>query len=210
MKCLLGVLTLIAVGTACSESVTGPDRAKAVISDLEPFQRAARFIIQTEVPLQTAFECLTRAEVERGPLTTFAIRRGWVQIESLEASLGFGVKKACPSLTLTAAGKAASAEWTRHGTGTGNGVAWAVPIGRRKLASVTNFTTAPDGAAQVEFSWRWSANDTGNALRAIVPQAADFFSQNRTGRADCGQVTGEWRCQLAMWKTPADAGDFQP
>jgi hypothetical protein len=210
MKRLLGVLTLIAVGTACSERVTGPDRAKAVISNLESFQRAARFILQTEVPFQTAFDCLTRAEVERAPVTTFAIRRGWVQFESREASLGFGVKKACPSLTLTAAGRAASAEWTRHGTGTGNGVAWAVPIGRREFASVTNFTTAPEGAAQVEFSWRWSPNEAGNALRAIVPQAGDFFSEIRTGRAACGQATGEWRCQLAMWTTPADAGDFQP
>lgn len=210
MKCLLGVLTLIAVGSACSESATGPDRAKAVISDLEPFQRAARFVIQTEVPLQTAFECLTRAEIERAPVTNFAIRRGWVQFESREASLGFGVKKACPSLTLTAAGKAASAEWTRNRTGTADGLAWAVPIGRRELASVTNFTTAEDGAAQVEFSWKWSPNDTGNALRAIVPQADAFFSQIRTGRASCGGATGDWRCQLAMWKTPGDAGDFQP
>ena len=205
------IILTAATNCACSQGTLSFERAASLITGTDGFKREAHFTIQTGVPLQSAFKCLARAEVERMPLNQFAAERGWVRYEARETILGFGTAASCPTMVLTPTGQAASAAWTRGSVASSaDGSAWAVPIGRRELLGVTNVSTAPDESMQVEFDWKWMPNETGTALRSSVARGNLFFDQRRTGRASCRRTDGEWRCQLAAWTSPADAGEFQP
>jgi len=121
-----------------------------------------------------------------------------------------GRELGCPAVSLTAAGSAASARWTAGRDGSAEGKSWAVPIGRRELVAVTKLANGPDGSTQVEFDWKWTANETGAALRQSVPKADAFFNQTRKGSASCRRENETWRCVLGMWMTPADGvGEFR-
>jgi hypothetical protein len=167
---IAGTLLVAIVSLACSERTLTPERAASLIAGLDQFKREAYFSIQTGVPLQTAFKCLDQAEIARAPLISFGIERGWVRLESRETVLGFATKTTCPTLALTQSGEAASTRWTRQRGGSGEGVTWAVPIGRRRTINVTKLTTARDGSTQVEFDWKWMPTETGMVLRKFVPQ----------------------------------------
>jgi hypothetical protein len=212
MNLRVAVVTLAATANwGCSQAALNSERAAQLITDTDRFKREAQFIIQTDAPIQTAFECLAEAEVMRMPLHQFAVKRGWVRYEARRANLGFGRTAFCPAMALTAAGQAASATWTRGPTASSpEGATWSVPIGRRELVGVPIVKLVQDESAQVEFDWKWSPNPTGTALRSQLPQADAFFNTNRQGRASCRRMGSEWRCQMAMWTTPADGGDFQP
>src|SRR5687768_192860 len=108
-------LTMLAaaVACACSQATLSSERAADLIAHSEGFKREAHFTIQTDAPIQSAFECLGQAEVGRMPLHWFALERGWVRYEARKASLGFGKTASCPAMALTPAGQAASATWTR-------------------------------------------------------------------------------------------------
>lgn len=208
MRYLRRVAVLVAgIGAACSDATFTVDTAARVLERMESFRRPAHFRIETEVPLQSAFRCQTRAEVERRPLLQFAAQRGWVRYESRDARVGFGARASCPAVALTPAGEAASRLWTKGRTTQGNGASWAVPVGERKLLRVGEVVTTSEGLARVVFEWRWAPNETGTALRASFPKAQAFFDQQRTGRATC-RFEEEWRCQLGMWTTPVDAGEL--
>ena len=212
MRHRLALVTLAATAIcACSQATLNSDRAASLITGTDGFKREAHFTIQTDAPLQSAFKCLTQAEVERMALHRFVLERGWVRYEARDAILGFGKTASCPAIALTATGEAASATWTRGRVASSpEGVAWSVPIGRRELIGVTRLTTAADGSTQVEFDWKWTPNDTGMALRTSIDGANLFFDQRRTGRASCRRFDEDWRCQLALWTSPEDAGEFQP
>lgn len=203
-------MVLLAASGACSDGTLSRDRAASLITSVEGFSREARFTIQTGAPLQSAFKCLSQAEVERSPVNQFMVQRGWVRFGAREANVGFGTKATCPALELTPEGQAASAQWTGGRAASGQGTAWAVPIARRELVAVTGLTTGQNESTQVEFDWKWTSNETGAALRKSVPKANAFFDQVRKGRASCRRWDDGWRCQLAMWRTPADVGEFQP
>jgi hypothetical protein len=201
----LALLLLVAVPIgACSESTLGAERAGALIAGLDGFNRGAHFTIHTGVPLRSTLTCLTQAEIERVPVNQFAAGQRWVRYETREADFGIGGKASCPAMALTAAGEAAAATWTRGPAPSAEGVSWMVPIGRRELLGVRELSEAPDGSTQVTFDWKWTANDTGTALRKAVAGANVFFDQTRTGRASCRRSDDDWQCQLGMW-APADA-----
>ena len=209
---LVLLATLAAAATcACSRDTMNSERAASLISGTDEFQREAHFTIQTDAPLQSAFECVSQAEVERMPLHQFAVERGWMRYEVRIAGLGFGKTGSCPAMALTPTGQAASATWTRGRVASvPEGVAWSVPIGRREFIGLPRLTTAPDESTLVEFDWKWTPNDTGMALRQSVERANLFFNQKRTGRASCRRFDEGWRCEVALWTSPADAGEFQP
>ena len=212
MRHRLALTTLAgALACACSQDSLNSERASNLIADSDGFKGEAQFSIQAGAPMQSAFACFDRAEVERMPLHRFAAERGWVRYEVRAASLGFGKTASCPAVALTPAGQAASAAWTRGRVASApEGVAWSVPIGRRELIGAPRLTTASDESVQVEFDWKWTPNDTGLALRQAVERANLFFDQKRTGRASCRRFDEGWRCEAALWKSPADAGAFQP
>jgi len=80
MRHRLGLMLLLAVSsTGCSERTLTRDRAASLITALEGFKRNAHFTIQTGAPLQSAFKCLSQAEVERAPLSRFVMERGWIR-----------------------------------------------------------------------------------------------------------------------------------
>ena len=212
MRHRLALATLAAaVACACSRDTLTSERAANLIADSDGFKGGAHFSIQTDAPIQSAFTCVDQAEVERRPLLRFAAERGWVRYEVRAASLGFGKTASCPAVALTPTGQAASASWTRgHVASAPEGVAWSVPIGKRELIGAPRLTTVSDESVQVEFDWNWTPNDTGLALRQAVERANLFFDQKRTGRASCRRFDEGWRCELALWTSPADAGEFQP
>ena len=211
MNCRWGLgLLVTGMSVACAESTLSRDSVTESISALDAFRREAHFRIQTGVPLQSAFSCYSVAEVERTPLNRFVLERGWVRFESREAVIGFGTKASCPAIALTQAGEVASQQWARNASASSQGTVWAVPIGRRELLGVTELATRPDGSSHAEFDWKWTPNETGNALRNSVAHATPFFDQIRKGRASCQQQDGGWRCQLGMWTTPADVGELPP
>jgi hypothetical protein len=212
MRHRLALVILAAAATcACSQDTLSSDLAASLISGTDGFKREAHFTIQTDAPMQSAFECSAQAEVERMPLNRFAVERGWARYEARRASLGFGKTASCPAMALTPIGQAASATWTRGRVASApEGVAWSVPIGRRELIGVPRLTTASDETVQVEFVWKWTPNDAGMALRQSVDRASLFFDEKRSGRASCLRLDAGSRCELALWKSPADAGEFQP
>ncbi|HVL69392.1 MAG TPA: hypothetical protein VM364_19195 [Vicinamibacterales bacterium] len=212
MRHRLAPVVLAATATcACSAGTLDRERAASLIAATDGFNREAHFTIRTDAPMQSAFECLAQAEVERVPLHRFAAERGWVRYETREATLGFGKKAFCPAMALTTTGQAASAAWTRGRVASASeGVAWSIPIGRREVLGEPRVTTLPDESAQLEFDWKWTPNDVGMALRNSVDRAALFFDQRRTGRASCRRFDEDWRCQLALWTAAEDAGEFQP
>lgn len=211
MRHRLALVVLVAVTCACSQDTLSSERAAKLIADSDGFKREARFTINTDAPMQTAFACVAQAEVERMPLYRFAAQRGWVRYEARNASFGFGKTASCPALALAPAGQAASAAWTRGRVASApEGVAWSVPIGRREFVGVPRLTTTSDESVQVEFDWKWAPNDAGMGLRQSVEQANLFFDQKRTGRASCRRFDEGWRCELALSTSPADAGEFQP
>lgn len=206
-------LTVLAAAAtcACSQHPLNSERAASLISGTDGFKHEAHFTIQTDVPLQSAFECVAQAEVERVPLHRFAAERGWVRYETRNARLGFGKTAPCPAIALTPTGQAASAMWTRGRVASApEGVAWSVPIGRRELIGAPRLTTASDESVQVEFDWKWTPNDTGTVFRQSVEQANLYFDKKRSGRASCHRFDEGWRCEVALWKAPEDAGEFKP
>lgn len=210
MRNELGAALVVATTlVGCSDGALTEDTAAKLISEADGFKREAHFLIRTDVPLQSAFRCLSREEVELAPLNRFVMERGWVRYETREAIVGLRTKATCPAIALTSAGNAASAQWTRGRGDSFQGKAWAVPIGRRELVGVTKVAGGPDGSTQVEFDWKWTPNETGTALRQSVPKADVFFDQTRKGRASCRHENDAWRCALGMWMTPADGlGEF--
>lgn len=209
MKHRLALLLLAAItGAACSDGALTPEGAASVIRDLDPFKRQAHFRIQTGIPLQSAFRCLTPAEVERTPLTRFLVERGWVRFERRDAIGGVGMNASCPAMTLTPTGEAASAQWMRARSASAAGTTWSVPVAHRELLGVTGLTNGPDGSVQVEFDWKWTPNETGAALRKFIDKANALFEQVRKSRASCRRSDDGWTCQLGMWTTPADAGEL--
>lgn len=205
-----GLLFLAAsTAFACSDRALNADRSADVIRELEQFKREAHFTIRTDTPLQTAFKCENRADIERVPVNQFVVERGWVRYETRDAILGFGTKSSCPAMVLTPAGQAASEAWRRGRVATGEGTAWGIPVGRREFVGVTALATAPDESARVEFDWKWLPNETGSALRKAVPKSDTLFNQVRKGRASCRRSGSGWECQLGMWTTEADIGEFQ-
>lgn len=207
----LVLITATAATYACSHDVLSVDHAGNLIAGTDGFKREAHFTIQTDAPMQSAFECLAQPEVERMPLHRFAVERGWVSYEARNASLGFGKPASCPAMVLTPTGQAASATWTRGRVASApEGVAWSVPIGRRELVGVPRLMKSADESTQVEFDWKWAPNDTGTALQKSVERARVFFEQGRTGRASCRRFDDGWRCEVALWKSPDDAGEFKP
>lgn len=205
------VMLTAAAGCACSQDTMSSERAASLITGADGFKREAHFTIQTNAPMQSAFECLTQADVEGRPLHRFAVERGWVRYKARNANLGFGKTASCPTLALTPAGQTASAAWTRGSVASApEGVAWSIPIGRREVVGVPRVTTSPDESAQVEFDWKWTPNDVGMALRESIDRANLFFDQRRAGRASCRRFDEDWRCQLALWTAAEDAGEFQP
>ena len=212
MRHRLALATLAAaVACACSQDTLNSERAANLIADSDGFKREAHFTIQTDAPMQSAFACVAQPEVERMPLHRFAVERRWVQYETRNASLGFGKTASCPAMALTPTGQAASAAWTRGRIASApEGVAWSIPIGKRELIGTPKLTTASDESVQVEFDWKWAPNDTGAALGKSLEQAKLFFDKGRTGRASCRRFDDGWRCELALWKSPDDAGEFKP
>lgn len=209
MKHRLALLLLAAItSAACTDGALTSEAAARVIRDLEPFRRQAHFRIQTDVALQSVFRCLTQAEVERTPLTQFLVERGWVRFEMRDAAVGVGVNASCPAMALTPTGKAASAQWMRAPSASGAGTTWSVPVARRELLDVTGLSSRPDGSVQVEFDWRWTPNEIGAALGKSIDKANALFEQVRRSRASCRRSDEAWGCQLAMWTTPADAGEL--
>jgi hypothetical protein len=212
MRRLLAMTTLAAAAIyACSQDTLNSERVANLIADSDGFKGGAHFSIQTDAPMQSAFACADQAEVERRPLHRFAADRGWVRYEVRAASLGFGKTASCPAVALTPAGQAASAVWTRGRVASASeGVAWSVPIGRREFVEAPRLTTASDESVQADFDWKWTPNDIGIALGKSVEQASLFFDKRRSGRASCRRFDDGWRCELALWTSPADAGEFQP
>ena len=204
------MLLAAAISAACSDQTLTSDRVATLIGELDAFKREAFLTIRTGVPFQSAFECQSQADVASVPSNRFVVDRGWVPYETREGSFGFGARARCPAMALTPAGQAASAQWTQGRIASGAGVAWRIPIGRRDFVTVREPTTRADGSSQVEFDWKWTANETGRALQESVLSAKAWFDQPRQGRASCRRLDDEWRCQLAMWRTPAEAGGFQP
>jgi hypothetical protein len=206
----LAVVTL-SMTVACGQRALDRERATVLIKDLDGFKGEPFFWIRTNMPFRSTFKCETQAEVERAPLHQFLTRQGWVRYETRSTVVGFDTKVSCPSLTLTPAGDAASARWTKARGSMAGESSWAVPIGRRELVAVTGLTSAPDGSTSAEFEWRWVANDIGTALRQSIPGADSFFDRTRKGHATCRRYDDGWRCTLGMWPTPADAlGEFAP
>jgi hypothetical protein len=212
MSCRLGFILLIAVvGLACSDRDLSREHAANLIQTVEGFKRQPHFWIRTEMPFRSIFKCETQADVERAPLNQLVVKLGWVRYETRSAVVGFDKKVECPAMTLTSAGKAASAKWERGRGAMGGETSWAVPIGRRELVQVTGISPAPDGSRVVEYEWRWVADETGTLLRQTVPAANSFFDQARKARATCRRWDDGWRCQLGMWTTAADGlGEFSP
>jgi hypothetical protein len=204
------LLVAAAISAGCSDQTLTSNRAAILIGKLDAFKREAFFTIRTGVPFQSTFECESQADVASVPSNRFVVDRGWVRYETREGSFGFGARARCPAMALTPAGQAASAKWTQGRIASGEGVAWGIPIGRREIVTLREPTTGPDGSSQVEFGWKWTANETGRAMQESVPNAEAWFQQSRQGRASCRRVNDEWQCQMAMWRTPADAGEFQP
>lgn len=202
-------LLLLAATTAfaCSDRTLTAARAADLIRQLEQFKREAHVTIRTDTPLQTAFRCENRGDIERVPVNQFVVDRGWVRYEMREAILGFGSKSSCPAMVLTPAGQAASQGWSRGRIATGE--AWGIPVARREFIGVTALTTAADESARVEFDWKWLPNETGTALRKLTPKADALFDLVKQGRASCRQSDGGWQCQMGMWTTPTDAGELQ-
>ena len=100
-----GLLLLTATTAfACSDRTLNADRAADVIRELEQFKREAHFTVRTDTPLQTAFRCENRADIERVPIHQFVVDRGWGRYETRDAILGFGTKSSCPAMVLTLAG----------------------------------------------------------------------------------------------------------
>lgn len=204
------VLLAATISTACSDRALTPERVASLIGELDAFKREARLTIRTGVPFQSAFECQSQADVANVPSNRFLADRGWIRYDTRQGSFGFGTKGRCPAMMLTPEGQAASAQWTQGRIGSGEGVAWGIPIGRREIVTVSEPTSRPNGSSQLEFEWKWIPNETGRALQASVSTAKAWFEQSRHGRADCVRVNDEFECQLAMWRTPAEAGEFQP
>jgi hypothetical protein len=205
------VILAAAVAWACSQDTLSSERAANLITDGDGFKREAHFTIQTNAPMQSAFKCLSQAEAESLPLHRFAVQRGWTRYDTRNASLGFGKTATCPALALTPTGQAASTAWTQGNVASApQAVAWSIPIGRRELIGMPRLTKSADESMQAEFDWKWTPNDTGLALQKSVEQARRFFEQGRTGRASCRRLEESWRCQLALWTSPADAGEFKP
>lgn len=211
MRHRLALAMLAAAATwACSQDSLNSELAANLIADSDVFKREAHFSIQTDAPMQSAFACVAQAEVERMPLHRFAAQRGWVRYETRNASLGFGKTASCPAIALTPTGQAASAAWTQGRVASApEGVAWSVPIGRRELIGSPRLTPASDESLQVEFDWQWTPNDIGTALGKSIEQANLFFEKRRSGRASCRRFAEGWRCELPLWTSPADAGEFQ-
>src|SRR5688572_25383180 len=126
MRHRLALVMLAAAATCvCSRDTMNSERAANLISETDEFNREAHFNIQTGAPMQSAFECLAQAQVERMPLHRFAVERGWVRYEARNASIGFGKTASCPAIALTPAGQAASATWTKGRVAAApEGVAW--------------------------------------------------------------------------------------
>src|SRR5688572_11596427 len=204
----LGLLLLAGMSFACAERALSPDRAASLIVDLDAFKRDAHIVIRTDVPFQSAFECLSRSAVEGAPLNQFVVSRGWARYGTRQAVLGFGKKESCPALALTPTGEATSANWTKGNGGPAGGTAWTIPIARRELLGVPRLTAVGDDSTQVEFDWKWTPNEVGTGLRESIPKTGSFFDQSRQGRASCLGSDGGWRCQLNMWTTAADAGEL--
>jgi hypothetical protein len=99
------IILTAATDCACSQGTLTSERAASLITGADGFKREAHFTIQTGVPLQSAFKCLARAEVERMPLNQFAAERGWVRYEAREAILGFGKSASSPAIALTPTGR---------------------------------------------------------------------------------------------------------
>jgi hypothetical protein len=177
----LGLLLMAGMSFACAERALSPDRAASLIADLDAFKRDAHFRIRTDVPFQSAFECLSQSAVERAPLNQFVVSRGWARYETRQAILGFGKKESCPSLALTPNGEAASANWTRGNGGPAGGTAWTIPIARRELLGAPRLTPVGDDSTQVEFDWKWTPNEVGTALRESIPEAASFSTKAGKG-----------------------------
>jgi hypothetical protein len=138
MSCRLGFILLIAVvGLACSDRDLSREHAANLIQTVEGFKRQPHFWIRTEMPFRSIFKCETQADVERAPLNQLVVKLGWVRYETRSAVVGFDKKVECPAMTLTSAGKAASAKWERGRGAMGGETSWAVPIGRRELVQVT-------------------------------------------------------------------------
>ena len=75
MRRRLASLMFAAAATwACSQDTLNPDRAASLISGTEGFKSEAHFTIHTDAPMQSAFECLAQAAVERMPPAP--VRRG--------------------------------------------------------------------------------------------------------------------------------------
>jgi len=193
----------VLVNSACSSGPLTATQAGDRIAELDEFKREASFTLRVGTPFQSAFKCYSEAEVANVPINRFVVDRGWVQYERRDGNFGFGMKDACPAMTLTPSGENASAGWRREQSG--GGTIWTVPIGQRELVSVTNLTTTSEGSTQAEFDWKWAPNETGSALRQSVPSAKALFEATRQGRASCRRLGDGWRCQLGMWTTPADA-----
>src|SRR5687768_15904437 len=98
MRNELGIVLVLATTlVGCFDGALTEDQAAKLISEADGFQRDAHFWIRTEVPLQSAFRCLSREEVDRQPLNRFVMERGWVQYETREAIVGLRTKAACPA-----------------------------------------------------------------------------------------------------------------
>jgi hypothetical protein len=209
MKHRVGVVVLAAsTSIACADDTLSPARAATLIGGLDGFKREAHIRIRTGAPLQSAFGCLSQAQVERAPLNQFMVNRGWLRYEMHDAIVGFGTKASCRAMALTPSGEAAAAEWTESADMTG-GTMWVIPIGRRELVAVAAIATAPDESSRVEYDWKWTPNETGAALRKVVSKANAFFDLPRRSRALCRRLNDRWRCQLGM--SPADAlGELSP
>jgi hypothetical protein len=183
---------------ACSERALTPERAASLITALEQFKHDAHFTIHTGIPLQSAFKCQSQAEVDRTPLNQFVVERGWVRYETRDAILGFGTKSSCPAIALTPAGEAASAQWMRGRGASGEGTAWAVPIGRRELLGVTGLTTAPMD------SRKWSSTGSGRRTkrgrhcesRFATPMSSSIKRERAALRAVNRTMAGgvSWAC----------------
>src|SRR5437879_2801694 len=191
------VLAAIAITTACSERTLSAERAGSLIAALDGFRRDAHFTIATGLPFQSLSRCLSQNEIEQRRLNEFVLKQGWVRYESREAFVGFGTKASCTAFALTPGGMAASAQWAKGRSASGQGIVWIVPIGRRELVRVTKLTAAPDGSTQVEFDWKWTPNDTGVARQMATPNASTFFAQTKKSRASCRRADDRWRCVLA-------------
>lgn len=204
MKYPLASISIAAMlSGACSDGSLTPERAGQQIAGLDDFKRGAHFTLRINTPFQSAFKCFSELEVANVPINRFVVDRGWARYERRDGNFGFGTKASCPAMALTPHGEKASGGWRREQSG--SGTVWAVPIGQRELVAVTKLTTSSEGSTQLEFDWKWVPNETGSALRQSAPSAKALFDQTRKGRASCRRLDDEWRCQLGMWTTPADA-----